>query len=99
MRTGCAWRVGWRCMGGAWEARERCMGRVYGRCVGGAWEVRGQCHGVLGRLVATEGMGGSADRACGLGCMLGACPLRSGTRGVGCIWEGGVLEVMQGCTL
>ena len=48
MRTGCAWRGCWRCMGGAWEARERCMRRVYGRCVGGAWEVRGQCTGCWG---------------------------------------------------
>ena len=57
---------------------EASVWEVRGRCVGGAWAV----HGVLGRLVGTEG--GSADRACRLGCMLGACPLRSGTRGVGC---------------
>ena len=41
-----AWRVHGRCVGGAWEVRAR--------CVGGAWVE----HGVLGRLVVTEGHGG-----------------------------------------
>ena len=57
---------------------EASVWEVRGRCVGGAWAV----HGVLGRLVGTEGMGGSADRALQVGVHVRCMPAQEGTRGL-----------------